>query len=98
MQEPTADHLTEAIQTLTAEQQDILQKAAKTTPSLSRLHQRLVVMERYIIALSRKGVVPCLSRETSDGTEEEKEETDEKGEGVKIIEVKLEPMKKPNLM
>lgn len=103
VQEPTADHLTEAIQALAAEQQDILQKAAKTTPSLSRLHQRLVVLERYIIALSRKGAVPSQPG-AGDGTpvEEEKEETDdrEKDEIVKPMEIKLEPLleKKPNVM
>ncbi len=104
-QEPTADHLTEAIQALVTEQQDISQKAAKTTPSLSRLHHRLVVMERYILALSRKGAVPCEpsdAGEAGEGVEEEKEEIDgsEKEEGVKPLEVKKEPVveKKTNMM
>ena len=50
------DHLREALQTLVAEQQDLSQKAAQSTLSLSRLNQRLVILERYFVALSRKGI------------------------------------------
>lgn len=89
--------MTEAIQALVAEQQDILKKATKTTPSLSRLHQRLIIMERYVIALSRKGVVPPKATPTHEGgvedVEGEKEEAGEKEELVELIEeVKKEPL------
>ena len=50
------DHLAEALQTLVAEQQDLSLRAARSTLSLHRLNQRLVVLERYFIALSRKGL------------------------------------------
>ncbi len=102
LQEPTADHLTEAIQALATEQQGISQKAAKTTPSLSRLHHRLVVMERYILALSRKGAVPCEPSEVVEAGEGVEEEIDgsEKEEGVKPLKIKKEPVieKKANMM
>lgn len=39
------------------EQQELYQKAAYSTLSIGRLHQRLVVMERYFLASTRKGVV-----------------------------------------
>ena len=62
-------------------------------------------MERYILALSRKGAVPCEpsdAGEAGEGVEEEKEEIDgsEKEEGVKPLEVKKEPVveKKTNMM
>ncbi len=84
--------MTEAIGALTAEQHNILQKAAKSTPSLSRLHQRLVVMERYIIALSRKGAVLSQSSEIPDGTGKDEIEASEKDEGVKPVKVKFEPL------
>ena len=50
------EHLGEALQTLVAEQQDLSLRAARSTLSLHRLNQRLVVLERYFIALSRKGL------------------------------------------
>lgn len=55
-QEPTLEHLREALQTLVTEQQDLSKQAAHSTLSLSRLNQRLVVFERYFIAISRKGL------------------------------------------
>ncbi len=62
-------------------------------------------MERYILALSRKGAVPCEPSdvgEAGEGVEEEKEEIDgsEKEEGVKPLEVKKEAVveKKTNMM
>ena len=98
-QEPTADHLHEAIQALVAEQQEIAHKAAKTTPSLKRLHNRLIVVERYILALSRKGAVPREPSEAGDGGEGGEEEKEEAGDQEKEertetldVEVKKEPV------
>ena len=59
------DQLREALQTLVAEQQELAQKAAQTTPSLSRLSHRLVVLERYFIAVSRKGLTSSSSSSSS---------------------------------
>ena len=56
LQEPTLEHLREALQTLVTEQQDLSKQAAHSTLSLGRLNQRLVVFERYFIAISRKGL------------------------------------------
>ena len=50
------EHLQEALQVLVAEQQDLSHQAAQSMLSLSRLGQRLVVMERCCIALFRKGL------------------------------------------
>ena len=55
-QETSVEHLGEALQTLVAEQQDLSLRAARSTLSLHRLNQRLVVLERFFIALSRKGL------------------------------------------
>lgn len=52
------EHLRESLHTLVLEQQELYQKAAHSTLSIGRLHQRLVVMERYFLACTRKGVVP----------------------------------------
>ena len=52
------EHLRESLHTLVMEQQELYQKAAHSSLSISRLHQRLVIMERYFLALTRKGVVP----------------------------------------
>lgn len=67
------DNLSEALQALVTEQQDLSLRAAQSTLSLSRLNQRLVILERYFIALSRKGICSVEG-------EEEKEEEWEKGE------------------
>ena len=67
-QEPTLEHLREALQTLVTEQQDLSKQAAHSTLSLSRLNQRLVIFERYFIAISRKG----LSTQETEGEGEEK--------------------------
>ena len=58
------------------EQQELSQKAAHSTLSLGRLHQRLIVMERYLLALNRKGVVP----EQDEGKEDLEENGGEEGE------------------
>jgi len=73
-QETSMDNLSEALQALVTEQQDLSLRAAQSTLSLSRLNQRLVILERYFIALSRKGICSVEG-------EEEKEEEWEKGEG-----------------
>ncbi len=61
-------HLREALHTLVGEQQELYQKAAHSALSLGRLHQRLVLMERYFLAMVRKGVVPP---EVEEGPERE---------------------------
>lgn len=73
-QEPTLAHLREALRTLVSEQQETSLKAACTTSSLNRLNKRLVLFERYLIALSRKGVEPAEEVEGGGGEEEEEEE------------------------
>ena len=78
-QEPTLEHLKEALQTLVAEQQDLSKQAAHSTLSLSRLNQRLVIFERYFIALSRKG----LSTRGTEGDGEETKVSIEDEEGLK---------------
>lgn len=52
------EHLRESLRTLVVEQQELYHKAAHSALSIGRLHQRLVIMERYFLALTRKGVVP----------------------------------------
>ena len=52
------EHLREALHTLVIEQQELYQKAAYSTLSLGRLHQRLVLVERYFLAMARKGEEP----------------------------------------
>ena len=53
-QEPTLDHLHEAMRTLCSEQQEISLRAACSTLSLSHLNKRVLLFERVLIALSRK--------------------------------------------
>ena len=52
------DHLRESLHTLVVEQQELYQKAALSALSIGRLHQRLIIMERYFLAMTRKGVAP----------------------------------------
>lgn len=76
-QEPSVDHLREALQTLVAEQQDLSQRAAQSTLSLKRLNQRLVILERYFIALSQKGISSSVGEESKDkGVKEGEDEGD----------------------
>ncbi len=75
------DHLKESLRTLVLEQQELAHKAALSTRSLGRLHQRLVIMERFLLASNRKGVAPKASTVESQGVAEEKEEKEEKEEG-----------------
>ena len=82
------DQLREALQTLVAEQQELAQKAAQTTPSLSRLSHRLVVLERYFIAVSRKGLTSSSSSSSSlDAVEGGEGERGGGGEGGKLSEL-----------
>lgn len=103
IQEPTLENLQEALQTLVAEQQDLSKQAAHSTLSLSRLNQRLVIFERYFIALSRKGlpssrgeaereekVVVIEDEESLKGDKEKETELPESGSGVSVVEVKKE--------
>ncbi|CAI8025911.1 E3 ubiquitin-protein ligase HERC2 [Geodia barretti] len=53
-QEPSLEHLREAVRTLATEQQELSLRAACSTSSLSRLNKRLVLFERVLIALSRR--------------------------------------------
>ena len=69
----------EALQTLVTEQQDLSRQAAHSTLSLSRLNQRLVIFERYFIAISRKG----LSTPGTEGDGEEKKVVVEDEESLK---------------
>ncbi len=89
------DSLSEALGTLVAEQQELSHKAARSTLSLTRLNHRLVIMERYFIALSRRGLSSVEDGEgvvEGDSTEspkeggeaeEEEEEEEEAGEEMK---------------
>lgn len=77
LQEPSVEHLRGALHTLVAEQQELYQKAAHSTLSLGRLHQRLIIMERYFLALVCKGVVPEPAEEVQAGSGEEEEEEEE---------------------
>ena len=52
--QPTADQLREALQGLIFEQRELASQAAGTTLSAMRLQQRLAVLGRYFIALSRE--------------------------------------------
>ena len=49
-EQPTISELTEAVHSLIAEQLELISEASKSTPSSIRLHQRLLVLERYYIA------------------------------------------------
>ena len=53
-QEPTLDHLREALRTLSLEQQDVSLRAANYSSSLNRLNKRLLLYERHLVALSRR--------------------------------------------
>lgn len=76
------DQLKESLRTLVSEQQELAHKAALSTLSLGRLHQRLIVMERYLLASNRKGVAPPTAPTESQEAAEEKEvEKEEKEEG-----------------
>ena len=64
------EHLRESLHTLVGEQQELYQKAAHSALSIGRLNQRVIIMERYFLGLTRKGVVP----EPEEGVGEELEE------------------------
>jgi E3 ubiquitin-protein ligase HERC2 len=49
-EQPTISELTEAVNSLIAEQFELISEASKSTPSSIRLHQRLLVLERYYVA------------------------------------------------
>ena len=76
-QEPSVEHLREALHTLVSEQQELYQKAAHSALSLGRLNQRLVIMERYFLAMVRKGALPEPAEgEEGEGQGEELEEVE----------------------
>jgi len=54
--EPGLEQFEEAIQELTSEQYLKLSREACQTQFLSRLKQRLAIMERYFVSLARKGI------------------------------------------
>ena len=55
------DQLLEAQHMIVTEQQEVSYKAAHSTPSLNRLQQRLIVMERVFIALAnRYSILQCM--------------------------------------
>ncbi len=54
LQEPELEHLQEALKMIVAEQQTLANNSALSTPSLKRLKQRLLLMERYFIALENR--------------------------------------------
>lgn len=49
-EQPTISGLNEAVHSLMVEQLELISEASKSTPSSVRLHQRLLVLERYYIA------------------------------------------------
>ena len=49
-EQPTITELTEAVHSLMGEQLELISEASKSTPSSTRLHQRLLILERYYIA------------------------------------------------
>ena len=49
-EQPTISELAEAVHSLMVEQLELINEASKSTPSSIRLHQRLLVLERYYIA------------------------------------------------
>lgn len=71
-QEPSLEHLRESLHTLVGEQQELYQKAAHSALSIGRLNQRVIIMERYFLGLTRKGVAP--EPEEGAGDREELEE------------------------
>ena len=99
MQEPSVEHLREALHTLVVEQQELYQKAAYSTLSIGRLHQRLVLLDRYFLAMVRKGVASPEVVEVGVGVEgggvvgEEAEEVEhgaaEEREGGGVIKLEL---------
>ena len=80
VQEPGMEHLKQSLHTLVVEQQDLAQKAALSTLSLGRLHQRLIIMERFFLAMTRKGVIPAQLQDPGE-VEEMEHEAEEKEEG-----------------
>ena len=48
------EQLHEAQRVILAEQQELAYKAAHSTPSLNRLQKRLIIMERFFIALASR--------------------------------------------
>lgn len=97
------DHLKESLRTLVVEQQELAHKAALSTRSLGRLHQRLVIMERFLLASHRKGVAPKASSLENQGIADENEEKEEKEEGGSVKsevpeqDKKKEIVKKPQI-
>ena len=82
-----------------SEQQELSKQAAHSTLSLSRLNQRLVVFERYFIALWRKGLVTgegeaekeenqvaIEDEESLKGDKEKETELPESGSAVVVVE------------
>ena len=49
-EQPRISELSEAVHSLMVEQLELVNEALKSTPSSIRLHQRLLVLERYYIA------------------------------------------------
>ena len=57
------EQLLEAQHMIVTEQQEVSYKAAHSTPSLNRLQQRLIVMERVFIALANRYSILLMWRE-----------------------------------
>jgi len=90
------EQLRESLRALVQEQQDLAHKAVLSTQSLGRLHQRIVVMERFLLASSRKGMIPepVAAVAESQVDVEEKEEKEEKEEEETAVKSELVPRKK----
>lgn len=57
-EQPSITELEEAVHSLIAEQLELVNEASKSTPSSVRLHQRLLVLERYYIAYTSSSNTP----------------------------------------
>ena len=82
-QEPTLDHLREALRTLSSEQQELALRAACSTSSLNRLNKRVLLFERLLVALSRKEEAG-LGEAGEMGEMGDREETEEEEEQEKM--------------
>lgn len=79
----------EALHTLVTEQQELYQKAAHSALSLGRLNQRVIIMERYFLAMVRKGVVPEPEEQGEELEEVENGAAEEEREGGGVAKPEL---------
>lgn len=77
-EQPNTEQLKEVLQGLVFDQRMLASQAAGTTLSAMRLQQRLAVLGRYFIALSREQASNAMKASIKKGVKKEKQETGKK--------------------